>query len=436
LLPLDNKHNRLWYAGECHVRVKCDRHSWQGSGYDALAALEAVRQQFEPDGYQLLCYGASLNGLASGMSRDADMVRLHEWGEPPKRAKPQGSLHNVFDTGSDVILATYREQQVFKKQWQVGVKLDRRGISYDVVEYPVVAVDRQGHLTRCSLEKNLVFTEAIADVPLEMVFIPKGTFLMGVKREEDDKRPDRHYWDEPQYEVPISEQFWLGKYPITRAQWRAVAALPQVQSELPLEPSQYRPHFDIDLNNHPIDCISWPEANEFCDRLSAHTGHRYRLPTEAEWEYACKAGTTTPFNFGEYFLLERSQLSDEWQSLITSPSIAMGKIYLMNFDSMMKGTTPVGSYPPNPWGLYDMHGNIYELCSDRWHWSYSNKPEQQSGNRSWKQNPEDRRHIRPVRGGNCWASSYECLSTSRQRGFMDNSDIGYGLRVVCETLGH
>lgn len=114
-----------WYAGECHVQVKCDRQVWQGSGYDALAALEAVRQQFEPGGYRLLCYGASLNGLASGMSRDADMVRLHEWGEPPKRAKPQGSLHNVFDTGPEVIPATYREQQVFKKRWQAGVKLDR-----------------------------------------------------------------------------------------------------------------------------------------------------------------------------------------------------------------------------------------------------------------------------------------------------------------------
>ncbi|NEQ98564.1 MAG: formylglycine-generating enzyme family protein, partial [Cyanothece sp. SIO2G6] len=346
-----------WYAGECHVYIQCNGQSWQGSGSDAWAALIDVRQYFEPDGYRLLCYGASLNGLVSGMSRDADMVRLHEWGEPPKRAKTK-SIHDVFDTGPDVIPATYREQQVFKQQWHMGVKLDRKGIPYDVVEYPVVAVDRQGNLTRCSFEKNLVMTEAIADVPLEMVFIPNGTFLMGVKREERDQGGDRHYRDEPQHEVRIRNPCWLGRYPITKAQWRAVAALPQVQSELRLEPSQHRPHLDFDLDHHPISSITLHEAGEFCARLSAHTRHRYRLPTEAEWEYACKAGTTTPFSFGESFWLRRSQVSDEWQSLITSPSGGMEEIHLLNCDSMMKGTTPVGRYPPNPWGLYDMHGNV------------------------------------------------------------------------------
>ncbi|NER00843.1 MAG: SUMF1/EgtB/PvdO family nonheme iron enzyme [Cyanothece sp. SIO2G6] len=113
----------------------------------------------------------------------------------------------------------------------------------------------------------------------------------------------------------------------------------------------------------------------------------------------------------------------------------MEEIHLLNCDSMMKGTTPVGRYPPNPWGLYDMHGNVCEWCADRWHWDYGNKPENTDGDYPWKQNPEARRLIRPVRGGTCWASIHECLSTSRQPGFMNDGDSGYGLRVVCETVG-
>ncbi|MEM9003004.1 MAG: formylglycine-generating enzyme family protein [Cyanobacteria bacterium P01_F01_bin.86] len=427
-----------WSAGECHVQITCNGRSWQGSGDDALASLIDVRQRFEPDGYRLLCYGASLNGSASGMSRDADKVYQLEWRQPPERAKTK-SIHDVFDTGPDVIPATYREQQIFKERWLTGVKLDRQSVPYDLLEYPVVAVDLQGHVTRCHLAQNLVMTDTISDVALKMVFIPSGTCLMGVANKQDGSATDRYHHDEPQHEVRIRKQFWLGQYPVTQAQWRTVAALPPVQFAMRSEPSQYKPHLDFDLENHPISGVSWQEAIEFCARLSAHTGRPYRLPTEAEWEYACKAETTTPFSFGNYFLLERSQLPSEFITAVTSPSAGINnQMYLLNCDGLMKGTTPVGSYPANPWGLYDMHGNVWEWCLDHWHPDYSTKPEtcKQDGHTPWtKGNPPAERKYRMLRGGTCRSSMQECLSTSRHMGSVEmnpHSDV-YGLRVLCSA---
>ncbi|MEM9219410.1 MAG: formylglycine-generating enzyme family protein [Cyanobacteria bacterium P01_F01_bin.150] len=426
-------------GGQQYIHLTCDERSWQGSGHDELACLIDIRQHFEHEGYRLLCYGASLNGSASGMSRDSDMVYQLEWGQPPKRAKTK-SIHNIFDTGPDVISATYREQQIFKQQWLTGVKLDRKGIPYDLVEYPVVAVDHQRNVTRCSLEKNLVLTETLSDTALKLVFIPKGSFLMGVER-ENGNRVDNHYrTNEPQHKVHL-KAFWLGQYPVTIAQWQAVTTLPQVQCEMRLEPSQHRPHVDVNLDSHPISCISWDEAIEFCARLSAHTGRSYRLPTEAEWEYACKAETTTPAHFGEHVLLKRSQLPDAYLSLVSSPSSAPdNQMYLLNYDHLMKGTTPVGSYPANPWGLYDMHGNVCEWCLDRWHDDYSTKPEtvKWDGNRSWNTGGSGKKSLfQPVRGGTCWSSGDECQSMARQIGFRNaDVDILYGLRVVCDAIGH
>ena len=129
--------------------------------------------------------------------------------------------------------------------------------------------------------------------PLEMMRIPAGAFLMG-SPEDELQRLDR---EGPQHEVRVP-QFFMAKYPVTQAQWRAVAAMPQVDRELEADPSRFK------VADRPVDQVSWEEAVEFCVRLSAHTGRPYRLPSEAEWEYACRAGTTTPFHFGETITTE------------------------------------------------------------------------------------------------------------------------------------
>jgi hypothetical protein len=126
------------------------------------------------------------------------------------------------------------------------------------------------------------------DIQLDMISIPGGTFMMGSPKEEKDSL-DR---ERPQHEVTV-QPFFMGKYPVTQAQWRFVAQLRQVNKELDPDPSNFKG------DNRPVERVSWYDAVEFCDRLSTHTKRQYRLPSEAEWEYACRAGTTTPFHFGE-----------------------------------------------------------------------------------------------------------------------------------------
>lgn len=143
---------------------------------------------------------------------------------------------------------------------------------------------------------------------------------------------------------------------MTQAQWRAVAGLPKRQIDLNSDPSSFKG------DNLPVEQVNWLEAVEFCDRLSQFTGRSYRLPSEAEWEYACRAATTTPFYFGE---------------TITTDLVNYNGNY--TYGSRPKGiyqekTTVVGSFPPNAFGLYDMHGNLYEWCADPWHDNYNSAP--------------------------------------------------------------
>jgi formylglycine-generating enzyme required for sulfatase activity len=156
----------------------------------------------------------------------------------------------------------------------------------------------------------------------------------------------------------------MGKYPITQAQWRIVAAYPPEARELNPNPANFRG------DNRPVEQVSWEDATEFCSRLSKKTGREYRLPSEAKWEYACRAGTTTDFYFGDTL----------------TPKLARCKSNLgMALLTMFSGeTAPVGSYPPNAFGLYDMHGNVWEWCEDDWHSNYEGNPPVYGS--AWKSN--------------------------------------------------
>ena len=170
---------------------------------------------------------------------------------------------------------------------------------------------------------------------MEFVWIEPGTFLMGSPSSESGRYDN----EGPQHRVTISKGFWLGKYETTQAQWKSVMGN---------NPSKYRGE------NHPVEQISWDDVQQFIRKLNQAEGEsRYRLPTEAEWEYACRSGTTSRWSFGD----DESQLSDyAWYGGNNSPS----------------GTKEVGRKLPNPWGLYDMHGNVYEWCQD-WFGNYSSK---------------------------------------------------------------
>ena len=254
-------------------------------------------------------------------------------------------------------------------------------------------------------QSNVQFIERLPDDnTLEMVSIPAGTFLMGSPKHEPDSYSD----EKPQHEVSVPA-FFMGRYPVTQAQWRAIAMLPPVNRELKPDPSRFKGA------NRPVERVSWWDAVEFCARLSQLTGRDYRLPSEAEWEYACRAGTTTPFHFGETITTELAN----YRGNSTYNNGPQGEY--------REETTPVDQFGvANAFGLVDMHGNVWEWCLDHWHNNYEGAPTDGS---AWLR--EDKNSNRVWRGGSWFYFPGLCRSASRS-----NGDLGYGLnnigfRVVC-----
>ena len=257
---------------------------------------------------------------------------------------------------------------------------------------------------------------------LEMVLIPGGTFTMGAPETEDDSSDS----ERPQHQVTVPS-FFMGKYPITQAQWRAVANMQhlRVNRDLKPEPSRFRG------DNLPVESVSWYDAVEFCDRLNRilesrlpqDTGKQYRVPSEAEWEYACRAGTTTPFHFGDTIT---SDLAN-YRASFTYGAGSKG-IY-------RKKTTPVGSFDAaNAFGLYDMHGNVWEWCLDDWHSTYKGAPTDGSAwvdTENQKDNKNDNRS-QVLRGGSWNYNPGICRSASRNNSYSRGSLYSsHGFRVVC-----
>jgi len=233
------------------------------------------------------------------------------------------------------------------------------------------------------------FTENLPNgVTLEMVGLPAGQFLMG----SPDSDPDARDNEKPQHQVKVNS-FAIGKYPVTQAQYQAVMGT---------NPSRFQ-------NNpqNPVEDVSWNDAQAFCQKLSQITGKTYRLPTEAEWEYACRAGTTTRFYFGD----DANQLGD----------------YAWYKGNSQQTTHPVGQKKPNAWGLYDMSGNVWEWCEDDWHDNYIGAPKDGS---AWLKNGNDNRS--PLRGGSWYNVPANCRSAYRNFTYRpDYSLINDGFRVVC-----
>ncbi|NEP02842.1 MAG: formylglycine-generating enzyme family protein [Symploca sp. SIO2E9] len=264
-------------------------------------------------------------------------------------------------------------------------------------EFSVVSVNAKGREISRRRQSAQQFTENLGyEVQLEMVAIPSGTFTMG----SPDSEAGRRNREGPQHNVKVAP-FFMGKYPVTQEQWLMVAGFPEVNRSLNPDPSHFKG------SNLPVEKISWNEAVEFCNRLSQHTGREYRLPTEAEWEYACRGKTTSPYHFGEGI----------------SPEFA-------NYDENIKGTTPVGSFQvANNFGLYDMHGNVLEWCADNWHKNYEGAP---SDDRAWLSDDNDNSVI--LRGGSWLVNPRSCRSADRVFIYgagRDPIDVGIGFRVVC-----
>lgn len=224
---------------------------------------------------------------------------------------------------------------------------------------------------------------------MDLVRISSGSFMMGTESTDS-------IWLEPSrpvHQVTIRRDFYIGQYEVTQAQWSAVMGS---------NPSEFG-----NCDDCPVEQVSWEDAVEFCDILSSITGHDIRLPTEAEWEYACRAGTTTEYSFGD----SAADLDD----------------YAWNGGNSGWRTHEVGTKLANPWGLYDMHGNVWEMCEDTWHVDYAGAP---SDGSAWTIGGVSSKRVH--RGGS-WLNTTNARSAYRAKDGTDRHFSFFGFRVALGT---
>jgi eukaryotic-like serine/threonine-protein kinase len=267
------------------------------------------------------------------------------------------------------------------------------------IRFQSVKLDLQGTVVDRPTGSAEIFTEDLGNgVKLTMVKIPAGKFLMGSPENERERNND----ESPQHQVSVPE-FYLGQMLVTQAQWTAIMGN---------NPSNFNENDKL-----PVEQVSWLDAMDFCQKLSQQTGRIYRLPSEAEWEYACRAGTTSPFAFGETITPSVVNYDGNYPYGKAAKGDARGK------------TTPVGSFPPNLFGLYDLHGNLWEWCLDEWvDSSYNGAPTDGSA-RGDVSSGDDEKRCR-LRGGSWRFFASSCRSALRY----DNTASGrydvIGFRVL------
>ena len=274
------------------------------------------------------------------------------------------------------------------------------------IEFEIVTVNDRGQIIKRNNKTAKQFSENIGNnINLEMIAIPAGNFLMGSPPQERLSQPS----ERPQRQVNI-KAFLMSKYQITQGQWRTVANLPKIDRELDPNPSKFK------ASRRPVEKISWHDAIEFCQRLSQQTGRKYRLPTEAEWEYAVRAGSTTPFYFGLNITTDLANFNGRYP-------------YRQHerYPKLRNQTTNVGIFPPNAFGLHDMHGNVWEWCHDNWHNNYYDAP---TDGTAWLSN-NNTFHV--MRGGSWSKDAQGCRSSSRDRSPANLKYETLGMRVVLEA---
>lgn len=231
-------------------------------------------------------------------------------------------------------------------------------------------------------------------IGMKFVHIPPGTFTMGSSGKEKGRGDD-----EIERKISLTRGFYLGIHTVTQEQWQAVMGE---------NPSNFK-----GAKNLPVENVSWDDCQAFCKKLSARENKRYRLPTEAEWEYACRAGTTTPFHFGATLSTEQANYNGNFV-------YGAGKIGVNRAKTM-----PVGSFPANAWGLFDMHGNVWQWCSD-WHGGYA---------RTELTDPQGAKTgtNRVLRGGSWGSNPIFCRSANRNFAAPDSRTEFYGCRVCLDA---
>jgi formylglycine-generating enzyme required for sulfatase activity len=279
------------------------------------------------------------------------------------------------------------------KEWQIVLEKQPMGLWEKEVEVNKLHERSEIKILK-GMKQGEYFSEDLEPgVKLEMLYIPAGSFLMGTPAgEEGSSNCER-----PQHQVRL-QGFYLGKYPVTQAQFQAIMGE---------NPSGRKGE------NLPVEKVSWQDAQKFCEKLRQRTGKTYRLPSESQWEYACRGGTAMPFCFGE-------TITPDLANYDGNSVYGQG-----NKGVYRRKTTEVGKFPANEFGLYDMHGNIWEWCVDGWHENYEGTPADEI---AWLENKND---YRLLRGGSWNNPTRNCRSAYRYRLSAVSRQSNVGFRVGC-----
>jgi len=301
---------------------------------------------------------------------------------------------------------------------------------------PLSPVQPPLRLLRWQARTQVFYEELGNGAQLTMVRIPAGSFQMGSAEQE----PGRHANEGPLHTVTLAE-FLIGQTPITQAQWRAVARWQERPGErwgreLNPEPAKFQGEGarllagEMNTDERPVERVSWEDAIEFCSRLSQRTKRNYTLPSEAQWEYACRAGTATPFHFGDTITPELANYNGNYAYADSPQGVDREQ------------TTPVGMFAANAWGLHEMHGNVWEWCLDHWHHGYEGAPadgsawlsmaeqQDQSTTKTVNDGTDDLER-RLLRGGSWYGDPRRCRSAFHGHFRPADAHNFVGFRVVC-----
>lgn len=293
--------------------------------------------------------------------------------------------------------------QILKHNFRLSQSINSEDIltadRLSIIKVTSIKLNSYGQVIDRPQTYRQIFQEDLdSGVIMKMIEIPAGTFIMGSPAKEEGQESS----EQPAHAVNVGT-FYLGQTQITQSQWNAIFP------DRSVKPGNN--------NQLPINNISWLDAIEFCHRLSTKTGREYRLPTESEWEYACRANTTNPFAYGDTI----------------SPGIVNydgSRPYAQITMGIYRGqTTPVASFPPNLFGLYDMHGNLWEWCLDEWFDDYRDAPLDGSARGDLETKDEYKQRV--VRGGSWSSAGQVCRAASRSTLPAGYRDHHYGFRVVC-----
>ena len=316
--------------------------------------------------------------------------------------RPQGRTNSRSGHRLTTVARRSNHRNASKKTSGVNSKLELKIVEFDIITLSqdnriVIGKNKALQLDRRRGKAKYITLDLGKGITMDLIGIPGGEFSMGSPPEELERGSE----ESPQHSVTI-RPFLLSKYPVTQAQWQAV---------IKNNPSRFTKNKHS--SHQPVERVSWFDCIEFCEILSVMVDRQFRLPTEAEWEYACRARTTTPFHFGETITTELANYNGEY-------SYGTGTV-----GEYRHQTTKVGSFSANAFGLYDMHGNVAEWCADTWHDDYQSAP---TDGGSWSSSRA--KDARVLRGGSWLHLPGSCRCAHRLRSSPDSKSDAFGFRIA------